>query len=57
MTRHILGLFHGVPGGKAFRRHLSENAFRRNAGLSVLEDAVAKVEDFSSIANREEQTA
>lgn len=57
MTRHILGLFHGVPGGKAFRRHLSENAFRRDAGLSVLEDAIARVEDFSSIANREEQTA
>lgn len=46
MTRHILGLFHGVHGGKSFRRHLSENAFRRNAGLSVLEDALQKVTDF-----------
>ncbi len=43
MTRHILGLFHGVPGGKAFRRHLSENAFRKDSGVSVLEDAIALV--------------
>jgi len=43
MTRHILGLFHGMPGGKAFRRHLSENAFRKEAGISVLEDAMACV--------------
>lgn len=43
MTRHILGLFHGVPGGKAFRRHLSENAFRKEAGISVLQDAMACV--------------
>lgn len=40
LTRHILGLFHGVPGGKAFRRHLSENAFRKNATITVLEDAM-----------------
>jgi len=43
MTRHILGLFHGYPGGKAFRRHLSENAYRKNASITVLEDAIARV--------------
>lgn len=43
MTRHILGIFHGIPGGKAFRRHLSENAYKKEAGLSVLEDAVSCV--------------
>lgn len=47
MTRHILGIFHAVPGGKAFRRHLSENAWRRNAGLSVLEDAMGKVTEYA----------
>ncbi len=47
ITRHILGIFHGVPGGKAFRRHLSENAWRKNAGLSVLEDAIGRVSDFA----------
>ncbi len=44
LTRHILGLFHAVPGGKAFRRHLSENAFRKDASISVLLDATALVE-------------
>lgn len=44
LTRHILGLFHSVPGGKAFRRHLSENAFRKDASISVLLDAIALVE-------------
>ena len=43
MTRHILGLFHGVAGGKAFRRHLSENAFKKDSTVSVLEDALALV--------------
>lgn len=49
MTRHILGIFHGVPGGKAFRRHLSENAYKKDAGIGVLEDALEKV---SAIAQR-----
>jgi len=43
MTRHILGLFKGVRGGKGFRRHLSENAFRRDAGIDVLLDAMSFV--------------
>lgn len=47
MTRHILGIFHGVPGGKTFRRHLSENAWRKNAGISVLEDAMGKVGEYA----------
>lgn len=41
MTRHILGLFKGEPGGKQFRRSLSENAFRKDAGISVVLDAIA----------------
>ena len=45
MTRHILGLFHGQPGGKKFRRHLSENAHRTDAGIEVLEQALALVRD------------
>ena len=36
MTRHILGLFHGQPRARAFRRHLAENAHRDGAGLEVL---------------------
>ena len=44
MTRHILGIFHGQYRGKAFRRHLSENAHRQNAGIDTLEEALRFVE-------------
>jgi tRNA-dihydrouridine synthase A len=36
MTRHILGLFHGQPRARAFRRHLAENAHLEGAGIEVL---------------------
>jgi tRNA-dihydrouridine synthase A len=39
MTRHILGLFHGQPRARAFRRHLAENAHFDGAGLEVLQAA------------------
>jgi tRNA-dihydrouridine synthase A len=39
MTRHILGLFHGEPRARAFRRHLSENAHLDGAGIEVLDEA------------------
>ena len=45
MTRHFVGAFFGVPGARAFRRHLAENGVRPGAGVSVLRDAVAQVED------------
>ena len=41
MTRHMLGMFNGRPGARGFRRHLSENAPRRDAGITVLRDALA----------------
>ena len=40
ITRHILGLYHGRPRGRAFRRHLSEHAVRSGAGADVLEAAL-----------------
>lgn len=40
ITRHILGLFHGQPGGKRFRRYLSENAHKPDANLQTLERAL-----------------
>jgi len=43
MTRHMLGLFAGRPGARAYRRHISENATTQGAGLCVLEDAVDMV--------------
>lgn len=45
VTRHILGLYHGVPGAKKFRRHLSENAYKKEAGISILAEAYARVSD------------
>jgi tRNA-dihydrouridine synthase A len=42
MTRHILGLFHGMPGARQFRRHISENAHQSNATIDVLIEALAK---------------
>jgi tRNA-dihydrouridine synthase A len=39
MTRHILGLFHGQPRARAFRRHLAENGHIDGAGLEVLQGA------------------
>ena len=39
ICRHILGLFHGAPGGRLWRRHLSENAVKAGAGVEVLRAA------------------
>lgn len=44
MTRHILGLYQGLPGARAFRRVLSEQAHRPGAGLEVIRQALAAVE-------------
>ena len=40
ITRHILGLFQGMPGAKLFRRHLSQNAHLKGAGIEVLQQAL-----------------
>jgi tRNA-dihydrouridine synthase A len=45
MTRHFVGAFHGVPGARAFRRHLAEKGVKPGAGVGVLRDAIALVED------------
>ncbi len=47
MTKHILGLFQGQRGARQFRRHLSENATRKGAGIAVLLDALAFVQQTS----------
>jgi tRNA-dihydrouridine synthase A len=45
MTRHFVGAFHGVPGARAFRRHLAEHGVKPGAGVDVLCEAIARVED------------
>ncbi|MXN67418.1 tRNA dihydrouridine(20/20a) synthase DusA [Stappia sp. GBMRC 2046] len=43
MTKHILGLFHGVPGARAWRRRLTVDAVRPGAGLEVVHAALAEI--------------
>ena len=43
MTRHMIGLFNNMPGGKQWRRYLSENVSHPGAGLSVLDEALSFV--------------
>jgi tRNA-dihydrouridine synthase A len=50
MTRHILGLFQGQPGARAFRRHVSENAPRAGAGIEVIREAMQKVSHLPAAA-------
>ncbi len=45
VTRHMLGLFQGQPGARAFRRHLATAAVKPRAGAEVLADALALVRD------------
>ena len=47
MTRHVLGLFQGIPGARAWRRHLSEHAHRRGAGVEVLEAALRQIPEVA----------
>jgi len=45
VTRHILGLFNGLPGARAWRRHLSEAAVRPGAGPEVVEQALERLQE------------
>jgi tRNA-dihydrouridine synthase A len=45
ITRHMLGLFRGVPGARAFRRHLATEAVKPGAGADVLAAALSLVMD------------
>lgn len=43
ITRPLLGILHGRPGARAFRRHLSERVHLGGAGIEVLEEAMERV--------------
>jgi tRNA-dihydrouridine synthase A len=45
ITRHLHGVFHGIPGARAFRRHLATAAVKPGAGAEVLGDALRLVMD------------
>lgn len=45
MTRHILGIFQGMAGARAWRRHISENAHKAGAGVALLREAMQMVRE------------
>ena len=47
ILRHLHGLFHAVPGARAYRRHLATHAAKPGAGIAVLTEALALVLDRS----------
>ncbi len=49
ITRHLLGLYRNRPGGRAFRRVISEQAHRAGAGVEVLEAALAALESATNV--------
>ncbi len=50
ITRHVLGLYHGRPRGRLFRRILSEDGMRPGAGPEVLLKALAVAEGEGVLA-------
>ncbi|MCL4792358.1 MAG: tRNA dihydrouridine(20/20a) synthase DusA [Gammaproteobacteria bacterium] len=45
ITRHMLGLYHGQPGARAWRRHLSTRACAADAGPGLLLESLQMVPD------------
>lgn len=43
ISRHLLQVFVGQPGTKAWKRHISENAYLEHAGVEVIVQALAKI--------------
>ena len=56
VTRHMLGLFAGQPGARAWRRYISEHAHKKGAGSEILVDALAAMPaaDYSDRNDHEE---
>jgi tRNA-dihydrouridine synthase A len=50
ITRHLLGLYHGVPGARAWRRHLSQYATAGNAGIEVIEEALGTMNSIAVVS-------
>jgi tRNA-dihydrouridine synthase A len=50
VLRHLVGLFHRVPGARAFRRHLSIASVKPGAGAEVLRDALGLIRSDVAMA-------
>jgi len=44
VSRHILGIFQGMPGARAWRRHLSQNAYKKGATSEVIREALKYID-------------
>jgi len=49
LTRHLVGLYHEVPGARQYRRILSERAHLPGADWSVIEDALAAIPNVENL--------
>ncbi|HET6632517.1 MAG TPA: tRNA dihydrouridine(20/20a) synthase DusA [Rhodanobacteraceae bacterium] len=52
IARHLLGLYHGQPGARGFRRTLGEGARAAGADWAVVEAALAEVEGAAAVVQR-----
>jgi tRNA-dihydrouridine synthase A len=52
VTRHVLGLFRGVPGARAFRRHLATEAVKPGADAATFRAALALIVDLDTLSER-----
>jgi tRNA-dihydrouridine synthase A len=50
LSKHMLGLYNGRPGARLFRRHLSDNATHRGAGIETLRTALSFLVDAQARA-------
>jgi tRNA-dihydrouridine synthase A len=50
MTHPLLGLFHGRPGARAWRRILTVEGVRKGAGVEVIHQALAEVREPAALA-------
>ena len=49
ISRHLLGLFQGLPGAKAWRRYLSENAYKNDHNTDLLKQALAAMKSVHEV--------
>jgi tRNA-dihydrouridine synthase A len=49
LTRHLVGLYHDVPGARRYRRILSERSHLPGATWKVVEDALAAIPNVETI--------
>ena len=48
LTRHLLGLWHNIPGAKQFRRHISEQSHKPGATVAIIDEALDLISNLSA---------